>query len=126
MGGADTWYQALVKPPGTPPGWIFGPVWSALYLMMGAALGRLISTQRWPAVRLFAAQFLLNLTWTPLFFGAHLIAISLGVILTMWLTVLLLILKTAKNDRVSSRLLIPYLLWLSYASYLNAAIFWLN
>ncbi len=126
VGGADSWYRDLMKPPGTPPPWIFGPVWSVLYLMMGTALGRLIHRRAWPAVAVFGFQMVMNLAWTPVFFGAHQIGAALGVILFMWLGLLVTILVARKSDPLAPWLLVPYLVWVSYASYLNAGIFWLN
>jgi tryptophan-rich sensory protein len=126
MGGDDTWYQVLVKTPGTPPPWVFGPVWSVLYVMMGVAGGRLIFRRVWPAVGLFGLQFVLNLAWTPVFFGAREPGMALLVILALWVSVLGTIFLARKWDRVSAWLLVPYLAWVSYATYLNAGIFWLN
>ena len=126
VGGADSWYRELVKPPGTPPGWIFGPVWSVLYLLMGTALGRFVSRRSWQVVWVFAMQMGLNLVWTPVFFGMHQIAAALAVICALWLGVLATILMAYKHDRVSAWLLMPYLAWVTYATYLNAGLFWLN
>lgn len=126
MGGDNSWYQELRKPPGTPPGWVFGPVWSVLYLMMGVALGRLIQRRAWPAVGLFIMQFALNLSWTPIFFGAKLAGPALVVIVALWLSLLGTLILAGRRDRISAWLLAPYLVWVSYATYLNAGIFWLN
>lgn len=126
VGGDDSWYRAIVKPPGTPPGWVFGPVWSILYLMMGIALGRLIVRRAWPAVWVFAMQMVLNLVWTPVFFGLHQIAVALAVIGALWFGVLATILFSRKVDGISAWLLTPYLIWVTYASYLNAGLLWLN
>ena len=126
VGGDSEWYQALVKPPGTPPPWVFGPVWSVLYLMMGVALGRLIHRRAWQAVVVFGLQLVLNLAWTPVFFGMQESGLALAIISAMWLGVLSTMLLALKVDRVSAWLLIPYLTWVTYASYLNAGFFWLN
>ncbi len=126
LGGDDSWYKDLAKPPGTPPPWLFGPVWSVLYLMMGVAVGRLIHRRSWQAVWVFVMQFVLNLIWTPVFFGAQQVAAALAIIVAIWLGVFSTILLARKADRASAGLLIPYLLWVSYATYLNAGIFWLN
>lgn len=125
-GGADAWYQALRKPVGTPPPWVFGPVWAVLYVLMGVALGRLINRRAWVAVGLFAFQFALNLIWTPTFFSAHRVPIALGIILGMLLGISLTIGNARRPDPVSAWLLVPYLAWTCYATYLNAGIFWLN
>lgn len=125
-GGDDSWYQGLVKPPGTPPGWVFGPVWSVLYIMMGIAVGRLILRRATTAVCVFGMQMVLNLLWTPVFFGMHQIAAALALIGAIWLGVAATISLARKTDRASGWLLVPYLMWVSYASYLNAGFFWLN
>ena len=125
-GGDDSWYQGLVKPPGTPPGWVFGPVWSVLYIMMGIAVGRLMHRRAIVAVCVFGMQMLLNLLWTPVFFGMHQIAAALALIGAIWLGVAATISLARKTDRASGWLLVPYLIWVSYASYLNAGFFWLN
>ena len=126
VGGPDSWYQELIRPPGTPPPWMFGPVWTVLYLLMGVALGRLILKKAWPAVWVFGIQFALNLMWTPVFFGAHRIDVALLIIAAIWFGVVSTIQLAGKSDRVSAWLLVPYLLWVSYAGYLNAGFYWLN
>ena len=126
VGGDNLWYQGLVKPPGTPPPWVFGPVWSLLYVLMGAALGRLIHRRARPAVWVFGIQFALNLVWTPVFFGANQIAAALAIIGALWLGLFSAILLARTSDKVAAWLLSPYLVWVSYATYLNAGIFWLN
>lgn len=126
VGGADGWYQALAKPPGTPPPWLFGPVWSVLYLLMGVALGRLFFRKAWSAVWVFVIQFALNLMWTPVFFGAHRIDVALAVIAAIWFSLVSTIQLARKSDKVSAWLLVPYWIWVSYATYLNAGFFWLN
>ncbi len=126
VGGDSDWYQSLVKPPGNPPPWVFGPVWSVLYLMMGVALGRLIHRRAWQVAAVFGIQFALNLAWTPAFFGMQDIGLALAIIGAMWFGVLSTVLLVWRVDRISAFLLLPYLVWVSYASYLNAGFFWLN
>jgi tryptophan-rich sensory protein len=94
--------------------------------MMGTALGRLIHRRAWQAVGTFGFQMILNLAWTPVFFGAHRIGTALFVIVSMWLGVWATILLARKSDPLSAGLLVPYLVWVSYATYLNAGFFWLN
>lgn len=119
-----SWYQTLRKPPGTPPNAVFGPVWTFLYILIGISLARLwhlpASPPRRRALVAFAAQFTLNLSWTPIFFGAHAIAPALLVILTLLVAILIQIRLAWPVDRPAALLLIPYALWVSYASYLNA------
>jgi tryptophan-rich sensory protein len=125
------WYAKLAKPPGTPPNAVFGPTWSLLYLMIGVSvarvwhIGREGPGKRRALIR-FAVQLLLNLTWSPLFFGAHLVAVALVVIVVLWVTILLTILAFRPLDRIAARLLVPYLAWVGYAIYLNAGILVLN
>ncbi len=126
VGGGDSWYRDLAKPPGTPPSWVFGPVWSVLYLLMGVALGRLIHRRAWSAVSFFGVQFALNLMWTPVFFGAHRISAALAVIVALWMALMWTIHLSRKSDRLSAGLLLPYWVWVSYATYLNAGFFLLN
>lgn len=126
VGGNNAWYRELAKPPGTPPPWVFGPVWSVLYLLMGVTLGRLIHRREWPAVWVFGIQFALNLGWTPVFFGANQIATAFAIISALWLGVFSTILLAWKADKAAAWLLAPYLVWVSYATYLNAGIFRLN
>ncbi|GAA5119111.1 tryptophan-rich sensory protein [Luteolibacter yonseiensis] len=126
VGGEGGWYQALAKPPGTPPAWVFGPVWTVLYLMMGVAAGRLIHRRAWQSVAVFCIQFVLNLAWTPVFFGMQDSVIALAIIAAMWLGLFSTVLSAWKIDKVSAWLLIPYLAWVSYAGYLNTGFLWLN
>ncbi len=125
-GGDNSWYRELAKPPGTPPPWVFGPVWSVLYLLMGVALGRLIHRRAMPAVWVFGIQFALNLAWTPVFFGANQIAGALVIICALWVCLFTTILLAWKSDKAAAWLLVPYLVWVSYATYLNAGFLWLN
>ncbi len=130
IGGDDEWYKELIKPPGTPPPWVFGPVWTVLYLLMGISVGRLIHRRKQPGAKpalcVFAMQFVLNLAWTPIFFGMARVDAALAIIAAMWLGVLATISSAWRVDRLSAVLLLPYLLWLSYAVYLNAGIYGMN
>lgn len=126
VSGGGEWYQDLQKPPGNPPGWLFAPVWTVLYLLMGVAAGRLIHRRASGTVTLFVIQFLMNLAWTPVFFGAHAIGWALVIIFGIWGFLAFTIRGADKVDPLSAFLLLPYLLWIMYATYLNAAIGWLN
>ncbi|MGB6219794.1 TspO/MBR family protein [Haloferula sp.] len=126
-----SWYQALNRPPGTPPGWVFGPVWTVLYALMGAAFALVWhqaagTPHRAAAIRLFVIQMLLNLSWTPVFFGAQQILPALLIIISLWVLILLTIRRFLKVDATAAKLLIPYLIWVSYATYLNAGFLALN
>lgn len=125
-GSGGEWYRGLSKPPGTPPSWIFGPVWSLLYLMMGWAVGLLVVRKAWCAVRLFAVQFTLNLVWSPVFFGLRQPALALVVIVAMGLLIVLTIRAARADSPAAARLLLPYGAWVAYATWLNAGFAFLN
>jgi benzodiazapine receptor len=125
-GGTGDWYRDLVKTPGTPPSWVFGPVWSVLYLMMGAAGGLLIVRKAWCAVRLFIIQLVLNLAWSPVFFALHQPAIALAIIVAMGLLIVLTVRAARPVSPTAARLLLPYGAWVTYATWLNAGIVFLN
>ena len=120
--GIDVWYLTLNKSPLTPPGYVFGIVWSILYAFIGIS-GWLIWQSRPAQVRsvkmLYMTQLLLNWSWTPLFFTYHLIGVSFLCSLSIALLAGLIILKTYKTLPIVSVLFVPYLLWLLYALYLN-------
>ena len=125
------WFVTLEKPPGNPPNWIFGPVWTTLYTLMGIALARIWhlsdpSPARRKALIVFAVQMSLNLAWTPVFFGAHQIGAALLIILSLLITIGFTIASFRKVDKPAAALLIPYSVWVSYATYLNAGYFALN
>ena len=129
-GFPDDWYRNLTKPALNPPAWVFGPVWTALYLLMGVALYHVWSRHEHPgatlAVGVFAVQLVLNALWTPAFFGAQSPLLGLLVIVPL---VILIAVTTRLFWRVSvlaGSLLLPYLAWVGFATYLNAAIWWLN
>lgn len=129
--GNSPWYQSLEQPAFAPPSWVFGPVWTALYLMMGIA-AFLVWRQGLErgavrrALGLFVAQLLLNAAWTPVFFGAHRLGLALGVLLALWVLIVLTLRSFAPLSRVAAWLLTPYLSWVSFAGVLNAAYWWLN
>lgn len=131
MDSLPGWYQSLQRPPGVPPNAVFGPVWGVLYMMMGLSLALVLvrvapGRKKQLALLVFTAQLVLNLLWTPVFFGAHQILAALVIIVCLWLGVLLTIRLFFPLDRVAAWLLFPYAAWVSYASYLNAGFFWLN
>lgn len=126
-----TWYAFLNKPFFAPPNWIFGPVWTILYLMMGIAF-YLIWKQGWKnqkvaaAGKFFLIQLGLNFLWSPVFFGLRAPLLGLIVITAMWLMIVLTMKKLYPLSRPAFYLLVPYLLWVSFAAVLNAAIVVLN
>ncbi|SYZ71830.1 conserved membrane hypothetical protein [Candidatus Zixiibacteriota bacterium] len=125
------WYAGLNKPSFTPPNWLFAPVWTTLYLMMGMALF-LIWKRGWgapqvaTAIGLFAAQLILNAAWSWLFFGLKLTFVAFLEILILWLMLLLTILKFRILVPTAAYLMIPYLAWVGYASVLNFSLWRLN
>lgn len=124
-------YAALIRPELAPPGWVFGPVWLMLYTLMGIAAW-LIYRQGWqkPEVRralaVFGMQLLLNAVWTPIFFGWGNYGIAFAEIALLWVAIVVTMVLFWKLSRPATALLIPYLLWVSFASYLNFAIWQLN
>lgn len=126
-----TWYEGLVKPVLNPPSWVFGPVWTILYVLMGISLwlvwksGSNVSEKK-RAIALFLAQLILNAIWSPIFFGARSLGNALVVIVLLWAAVVLTILIFTKISRLAAWLLVPYILWVSFAVYLNFSIWQLN
>jgi translocator protein len=126
-----SWYAALERPPGTPPNAVFGPVWTVLYAMMGIAFA--LAWHRAPAgpvkrraLAVFFIQLVLNLAWTPVFFGAHQLAAALAVIVLLILAIVVTIVRFRPLDKLAAALLVPYLLRVAYATYLNAGFMALN
>jgi tryptophan-rich sensory protein len=125
------WYAIVLdKPSWNPPNWIFGPVWTMLYILIGLA-GYFAWTRgkredRRSVFTVYGAQLLLNALWTPLFFGLHRINWALADLLLLWFMILLNIGLFSRQSRLAAWLLIPYFLWVSFAGALNAAILALN
>ncbi len=128
---ADGWYDALRKPPWNPPRWVFAPVWTALYLAMGAAswlMWRARAEQPgagWALV-LYGAQLALNLLWSVLFFGRRRVAAALVDLTALWLTTAAAAVMFSRLDRAAGSLMVPYLAWLTFALALNAEVWRLN
>ena len=125
----DSWYPTLQKPPITPPDWLFAPVWSLLYLLMGVAAWRVwrcVGTQAIDALLLFGTQLLLNLGWSILFFGFKLIGTAFVDILLLGLAVVATTVAFWRIEKLAGLLLVPYLTWISYAALLNGWIWVLN
>lgn len=125
----DGWYRRIEKPWWTPPDQLFGPVWLALYFVIGVATYRVArrDTPQTPvALTWFFGQLVLNALWTPLFFGLHRPDLALVCIALLWFAIVGTMRSYARVAPGSAALLAPYLLWVSFASALNAAIWWLN
>lgn len=125
------WFATLEKPVFNPPGWIFGPVWTILYIMMGIAAGRVWAMgMDTPGVKralsIFGIQLLLNFMWSIIFFGLQEIAWALVDIVLLWVMIILTMRAFKPLDKTAYLLLWPYLLWVSFATVLNASILYLN
>ena len=120
------WYVSLNKPIFSPPNWIFGPVWIVLYALMGIsivlALEKSAKKNKHFIYKIFGIQLFLNFLWTVIFFGVHETRLAFVEILVLWVIILYLIIIFNKISKVASYLLIPYLLWVSFAALLN---FWI-
>lgn len=126
----STWYADLAKPAWTPPDWIFGPVWTLLYLMMAVAAWLVWRQTGFAGAKLplglFAAQLALNSLWSILFFGLQSPGAAFVEIILLWAAILATMIAFWKRSRLASGLLVPYLAWVSFAVVLNFAIWWLN
>ncbi len=125
------WYDKLAKPPLTPPNWVFGPAWTVLYILMGVAFYRILRLDpetpgRSRAIWLFAAQLVFNAGWSFAFFAARSPLLGLVVIVPFEALVVATLLAFWRLDRTAGLCLIPYPLWVAFATYLNAGVFLLN
>jgi translocator protein len=126
-----TWYSALSKPSWSPPNWLFGPVWTTLYILMGIALflvwreGLDRNDVRF-ALLIFTLQLILNLLWSIVFFTYHALFGSFILIMLLWIAILANIIAFYIISRPAGLLLVPYILWVSIASYLNYSVYILN
>lgn len=136
-GSIDNWYVHINKPFFTPPNWLFVPAWTVLYILMGLSFGRIwqvVVKSRYPIVKkfarqglgLFVIQFILNLAWTPVFFGMQSPGWGLFIIIPLAVLIFLVIRHFMRLDRIAAFVLIPYLLWVTFASFLNIGIYYLN
>ncbi len=126
----NAWYATLKRPPLTPPNWVFGPVWTVLYLMIAASLFLFYRTEKEPVPMrinvLIGTHIASNLAWTPLFFGRQNPAAALVDILILVATLVAMITHLWRKHPVSAVLLIPYLAWVTFATYLNTGFYLLN
>jgi tryptophan-rich sensory protein len=125
------WFQNLNKPFFQPPNWLFGPVWTVLYILMGISIW-LISKQGFKtklnkqALYLFITQLVLNSLWSLVYFGMQQIFGALVLIILIWFFIFLTIICFKKINKIAALLLLPYLLWVSFATILNASLWYLN
>ena len=127
----STWYASLNKPSLTPPNWVFGPIWTTLFLLMGIS-AYLVWQLGWKkkqvkhAFYFFGFQFAANILWSILFFGQKSPLLGLVDIIILWVLILITMLKFYKVNKVAGYLFLPYLLWVTLATYLNFSVFLLN
>ena len=129
--GESSWFQGLEKPSWNPPGWLFGPVWTTLYILMGIALYLVWKSDaparlKRPAITFWAVQMALNFLWSFLFFDMHLMDIAFYEIVVLWIFILLTIFAFARISKTAAWLLVPYISWVSFAAMLNYTIWQLN
>ena len=130
VGEIEGWYRELRRPSFAPPNWVFGPVWSLLYLLMAMAAWRIsmqpASGNRNVALGLFLVQLALNLAWSYIFFRKHELSLALGEIVILWVAIGVTALAFRRLDSPAGWLLVPYLAWVSFAALLNGAFWRLN
>ena len=126
----NDWYQTLAKPPMNPPDWVFAPTWITLYVMMAVAGWRVWlrpeNSLRRMAMVAFAIQLMLNLIWSFIFFGAKSPGFAAIEIVLLWISILITLLLFWRIDRFAGWMMCPYVLWVSFAIYLNISIVLLN
>ena len=122
--------SSVVKPPLTPPGWVFGVVWTILYALMGISAARIWlskdSTAKSKGLNLYVAQLIVNFFWSLIFFNAQAFGFAFFWLLLLWALVLLMILQFNKVDKKAALLQIPYLIWLTFAAYLSFGVWIMN
>ncbi|MFO7658302.1 MAG: TspO/MBR family protein [Bacteroidales bacterium] len=124
------WYTTLNQPSFNPPNYLFGPVWTTLYILMGISLfliwKQAKSNERNVAITVFLIQLILNFAWSFLFFYLNRIDIALVEIIVLWISIIVMLIKFYRIKPIAAFINIPYLLWVSFASILNASYFLLN
>ncbi|MDZ4796109.1 MAG: TspO/MBR family protein [Bacteroidota bacterium] len=129
--GVGSWFQTINKPSWNPPSWIFGPVWTTLYILMGIALflvwkSDASEVQKKTAILLFAVQLVLNFCWSFIFFNQEQPGWAFVEIVVMWVAILLTIFAFGNISKTAAWLLVPYISWVSFATILNYTIWKLN
>lgn len=124
------WYTGLNKPAFSPPNWIFMPVWTALYVLMGISLyivwEKDVKGSSKNAISIFILQLLLNILWSAVFFGLHSVAAGLAVVILLWIAIYFTILNFLPISKAAANLLIPYILWVTFATLLNLSLLIMN
>lgn len=128
--GTVVYAQTIIKPPLSPPGWLFPVVWTVLYALMGFGAARIYlsppSNMRSLGLNLFVAQLVVNFFWSPIFFNLQAFGLAFFWLLLLWGLVLAMILTFRKVDPLAANLQFPYLIWLTFAAYLNLGVWYLN
>ena len=129
-GSVNTWYSTLNKPAFNPPNWVFGPVWTLLFILMGVSFylvwNKKFGKEPKKLIGIYAFQLILNLLWSLCFFGWQNPTLALGEIIVLWIAIAVNAFWFHQISRIAGNLLIPYLLWVSFAAVLNTAIVVLN
>lgn len=130
-GGTMERFQDLVKPPLSPPGWLFPVVWTILYALMGWASYRILEAEapeeeKKQALLFYGLQLLVNFIWSPVFFRWELRLTAFFILVALWVLIYITMRKFSAIDETASDLLLPYILWVTFAAYLNLGIFLLN
>jgi len=121
------WYATLAKPEWNPPAWIFGPVWTLLYMLMAVAAWLVWKRNGWQRpLWLYLVQLALNAAWTPVFFGANQIGWAFVEIIALWAAILVTMLAFLRVSKAAGWMLVPYLAWVSFAAFLNFSLWRLN
>ena len=129
--GASDWYANLNKPFFNPPGWVFGPVWTVLYILMAVSAGMvwqkgLGERKVRAAMGIYLAQLILNAIWTPLFFGLEMPLLAFIDIVLLWAAIIFTILAFLRVSKIAGVLMAPYLVWTTFAAVLNFSLWYLN
>lgn len=126
----DAWYAELAKPSWNPPNWLFGPVWTTLYILIGVSAWRVARAGGFRRDRaslwIFLTQWILNFAWSGFFFGLHAPALALVEIVALLALIAVMIARFHRHDVIAAHLLVPYFLWVSFATALNFALWRLN
>ena len=124
-------YKVMNQPPLSPPGWVFPVVWTILYLLMGEASYRILTADEdmvliRTALKAYAVQLALNFLWPLVFFGAQMYLLAFFILIALWIAIFITLRQFSAIDETAGNLLLPYLLWVTFAGYLNFGVFLLN
>ncbi|MEY3025903.1 MAG: hypothetical protein RLZZ238_800 [Planctomycetota bacterium] len=126
----DAWYATIAKPSWNPPNWLFGPVWTTLYILIGVAAWRVWRTGAFRrdrvALAVFLAQWAMNFAWSGFFFGLRSPGLAAIEIICLLCLIAFTMRRFARHDRASAVLLVPYIAWVAFATALNLALWWMN